>query len=103
MGAVLGSGLSTGCRTTASGRETIGGIAIARRTETLTDGVTQQDDPPQSFVGLITVPMLCRLQQLCPFVARRQHSMPFILGPDHIATIGIDCTSKNSASSKPLE
>ena len=76
---------------------------MEKRTETLTDGVTQQDEPPQSFVGLITVPMLCRLQQLCPFVARRQHSMPFILGPDHIATIGIDCISKNNASSKPLE
>ncbi len=67
------------------------------------EGVTQQDEPLQPSVGLITVPKLFRLQQLCPFDERRQHSMPFILGPDHIASIGIDCISKNSASSRPLE
>jgi len=103
VGAVRGSGASTGCNTTATGRATIGGIAIAKRTETLIDGLTQQDEPLQTFVGLITVPMLCRLQQLCPLAERRQHSMPFRLGPDHMANSGIDCISKNSASNRPLE
>lgn len=103
MGAVRGSGASTAWSTTATGSETIRGIAIAKRTETLMEGVTQQDEPPQALVGLITVPILCRLQQLCPFAERRQHSMPFRLGPDHMATIGIDCISKNRASSRPLE
>jgi len=103
VGELRGSGACTGWSTTATGSETICGTAIEKRTEMLMEGVTQQEEPLQPSVGLITVPKLCRLQQLCPFAERRQHSMPFILGPDHMANIGIDCISRNSASSRPLE
>jgi hypothetical protein len=93
---VRGSGASTGCTTTATGSGRTGGNSTASRTDNGTVNPVQQLLPPHALSGRITGSLLCRLQQACALPFRRQHSMPRQLGPDHIATSGIACISRNS-------